>query len=92
MGKRVKIAPILREHLQIPGIIEIHGDTVKDCLDDLIRQYPGIRCWLFERNDLLRVLISLNNKEILNLNKESETNRILKPDDEIRILAIYSGG
>jgi len=92
MATLVKIAPVLQEHLQIPGTVEVHGKTIGECLDDLIRQYPEIRNWLFDPNDLLRVLISIDNEAILSLNTKSNLERTLSPADEIRILAIFSGG
>ena len=92
MGTVVKIAPILQERSQIPGMVEVQGNTIGECLDDLIRQYPEIRSWLFGQNDLLRVLISVNNEETLALNTNSNLGRTLNPADEIRILAIVSGG
>ena len=92
MATLVRIAPVLQEHLQIPGTVEVHGNTIGECLDDLIRQYPEIQSWLFDPNDLLRVLISIDNEAILSLNTKSNLERTLGPDDEIRILAIFAGG
>jgi len=92
MATLVKIAPVLQEHLQIPGTVEVHGKTIGECLDDLIRQYPEIRSRLFDPNDLLRVLIGINNEAIMTLNTKSQLDKALNPDDEIRILAILAGG
>jgi molybdopterin converting factor small subunit len=92
MPTLVKIAPALQEHLQIPGTVEVHGKTIRECLDDLIRQYPEIRSWLFDPNDLLRVLVGINNEAIMTLNTKSHLDRVLNTDDEIRILAILAGG
>lgn len=92
MSTLVKIAPVLQEQLQIPDTIEVHGKTVEECLDDLIRQYPEIQSWLFDSSELLRVLISINNEAISAMNTKSHLNRVLNPDDEIRLLAIYAGG
>ncbi len=92
MTTLVKIAPVLQEHLQIPETVEVYGKTIGEGLDDLIRQYPEIRSWLFDPNDLLRVLIGINNEVILNLNTKGLLDRALKLDDEIRILAILAGG
>jgi len=92
MATLVKIAPVLQEHLQIPGTVEVHGKTIGECLEDLTRQYPEVRRWLFDPNDLLRVLIGINNEAIMNLNTKSQLDKALNPDDEIRILAILAGG
>jgi len=88
----VKIAPILQEHLDIPGTVEVQGKTIGECLDDLVRQYAELRSWLFDPNELLRVLIGLNNEAVMTLSTKSLLDRVLKPDDEIRIVAILAGG
>jgi molybdopterin converting factor small subunit len=92
MSTLVKIAPVLQEQLQIPDTVEVQGKTIGECLDDLIRQYPEIQGWLFDANELLRVLISINNEAISVMNTKSHLDRVLNPDDEIRLLAIYAGG
>jgi molybdopterin converting factor small subunit len=91
MNTKVKIGPLLQEYLEIPAVLEVSGSTVGECLDDLIRQYPEIRTWLFDQNSLVRVLLSVNNAEIVSLDKEG-SKRILKPNDELQIFAVVAGG
>lgn len=92
MDRVISIAPVLHEHLKIPGMVEVCGNTIRECLDDLIRQYPEIRSWLFDRNDLLRVLTCINNEEILAPYIKGNLDRTLDPADEIQILAILAEG
>jgi molybdopterin converting factor small subunit len=91
MSTKVRIGPLLQEYLEIPSVLEVEGKTVGQCLDDLIKQYPEIRNWLYDQNSLLRVLISINNVEIVTLDKEG-SDRILKADDELQIFAVVAGG
>jgi molybdopterin converting factor small subunit len=91
MSTKVRIGPQLREYLDIPSVLEVNGNTVGQCLDDLTRQYPEIRSWLFDQNSLLRVLISINNVEIVSLDKEG-SDRIIKAKDELQIFAVVAGG
>ena len=91
MSTKVKIGPLLQEYLEIPVVLEVSGSTVGECLDDLIRQYPEIRTWLFDQNSLVRVLVSVNNAEIVSLDKEG-SKRILKQNDELQIFAVVAGG
>jgi len=91
MSTKVKIGPLLQEYLEIPAVLEVSGSTVGECLDDLIRQYPEIRTWLFDQNSLVRVLVSVNNAEIVSLDKEG-SKRILKQNDELQIFAVVAGG
>ena len=92
MSTLVRIAPLLREHLQIPDTVEVTGDTLGVCLEDLSRQYPEIRDFLFSPKDLLRILVIIDNKEILALNVQKNLDRALKPDDVIQILAVVAEG
>lgn len=91
MGTSVRIAPILQEHLGIPGTVEANGSTVGECLDDLIRQYPELDR-LIHHGDMLQVLIGINNEEVVPVHSSPERKRGVAPGDEIRILAILSGG
>ena len=92
MSTLIRIAPLLREHLQIPDTVEVNGHTLGACLEDLSRQYPEIRDFLFSPKDLLRVLVTIDNKEILALNVQKNMERVLQPDDEIQILAVVAEG
>ena len=92
MSTLVRIAPLLGEHLQIPDTVKVDGDTLGDCLEDLSRQYPEIRDFLFSPKDLLRVLVTIDNKEIFALNVQKNLDRVMKPDDEIQILAVVAEG
>lgn len=91
MSTKVIIGPLIQEYVDIPSVLKVDGNTVGQCIDDLIRQYPEIRNWLFDQNSLLRVLISTNNAEVVTLDKEGLA-RILKADDELQIIAVVAGG
>ena len=88
---KVKIGPLLQEYADISASLEVNGKTVGECLDDLIRQYPESKNWLFDQDGLLRVLISINNVETVVLDKEG-LGRILNADDELQIFAVIGGG
>ena len=88
---KVKTNPLLQEHADLPSIIEVDGKTIGECLDDIVRQYPQSKIWLFDQDSLMRVMISINNEEIVTLDEEG-LNRKLESNDEIMIFAIVSGG
>ena len=91
MSTKVNIGPLLQEYSGIPSTLDVDGNTVGQCLDDLIRQYPESRSWLFDEGGLLRVMVSINNIETVALDKEG-LDRILKTDDELQIFAVIGGG
>jgi molybdopterin converting factor small subunit len=88
---QIRISSLLQEHADLPAVLIVTGDTVGDCLTDLIRQYPDAKSWLFSEDGLMRVIISINNAEIVTPDAKG-VSRKLKPGDEIRIIAIVSGG
>jgi len=88
---KVKANPLFQEHVGIPGVLNVNGETVGQCLNDVIRQYPESKSWLFGQDSLVRVIISINTVEIVTPDKDG-LNRKLSPDDEIMIFAIVSGG
>ncbi len=91
MSIKVKISPLLQGYADIPDTLEVTGNRVGQCLDDLLRQYPESRDWLFDQNGLLRVLVIINNVETVAFDKEG-LDRILKADDELQIFAVIGGG
>jgi molybdopterin converting factor small subunit len=91
MSIKVKIAPLLQEYADIPDTVEVSGNTVGQCLDDLIKQYPESGNWLFDQNSLLKVLVSINNVETVTFDKEG-LNKALKTNDELHVIAVISGG
>lgn len=91
MSVKVEIAAILQEYINIPDIVEVNGNTVGECLHDLVRQYPEARNCLFDQDSLLPVLVSINNKEIVALNRDG-LDRVLNANDELQIFAVIDGG
>ncbi|HEX9896194.1 MAG TPA: MoaD/ThiS family protein [Dehalococcoidales bacterium] len=91
MSIKVKIAPLLQEYADIPDTVEVSGNTVGQCLDDLVKQYPESSNWLFDQNSLLKVLVSINDVEMVTFDKEG-LNKILKTNDELHVIAVISGG
>ncbi len=91
MSIKVNIGSLLQEYSGIPGALEVNGNTVGQCLDDLIRQHPESRNWLFDESGLLRVVVSINNVETVTPDKEG-LERILKDEDELQIFAVIGGG
>ena len=91
MSIQVKIAPILQEYFDVPGILGVKGNTIGECLEDLIRQYPEARSWIFDQNGLVQVLVSIKNKETVVLSRNG-LDRTMNSNDELQISAVISGG
>lgn len=91
MNFRIKIGPLLQDNTGLPEVIEVSGETVGDCLENLIRRYPESKHWLYDEDNLIKVLLTINNVETIPLNKEG-LGRRLNTGDELQIFAVVSGG
>jgi adenylyltransferase/sulfurtransferase len=90
MSIKVHIGPLLSQYTDNQGIAEVNGDTVGQCLDHLVKQFPRIKKALFHDNGEL-----LNYIEVY-VNEESsypeELTKPVKPGDELHILFMIDGG
>ena len=43
MGVTIKIPTYFRSLTNGQGVVEVHGDTVGQCLDELIKEFPGFQ-------------------------------------------------
>ena len=84
---------IHRAHRQFTDgleVVPVEGKTVGECLNQLIKQFPGMEKALFAKKDKL-----LNNVEIYLNHASAYPNELLKPvkdDDEIHLLVMLTGG
>ncbi len=90
MSIKVNIRPGLQHFTSDQEIIEVNGSTVGECLNHLVRQFPGIKEGLFERNGKVHDYIDIF------VNGESsypeEMTKPVKDGDELYILRVIGGG
>lgn len=90
MGIKVNIHTTHRHLTDGLSVIEVEGNTVGECLNQLIKQFPGMEKALFDKKGKL-----LNMVEIY-LNRESafpdELVKPVKDGDEIHITLVLAGG
>lgn len=55
----VKFSAHLKRFVDLPEVHRSHGDTVKDIVDDLERNYPGVSNYLLHENGKLRQHVNL---------------------------------
>lgn len=61
---RLRLSTLLREYAATPGVVEVDGGTVRACLDDLARRYPGAARWVGGRDAPPLVLVTLEGRRI----------------------------
>ena len=71
-------------------VVSVEGNTVGECLNQLIKQFPGMEKALFAKKDKL-----LNTIEIYVNHASAYPNELLKPvkdGDEIHLITMLAGG
>jgi molybdopterin converting factor small subunit len=88
--RKVHLYTNLRRHTGDQGTLEIEGQTVGECLADLVRRFPALHDELFAKNGTLSPLtyVSVN----FNSPAPEKLDKILQPDDQLYIVKIVAGG
>jgi molybdopterin converting factor small subunit len=71
-------------------VVPVEGKTVGECLEQLIKQFPGMETALFAKKDKLRNVV-----EVFVNHATAYPNELLKPvkdGDEINLLVMLAGG
>lgn len=85
---KVTIPSPLLSYTDQQSMVEAEGNTVAELLDDLNRQFPGLRFRMIDEQDCLRphMRIFVNGEMITTLQMP------LQSTDEIHVLQALSGG
>ena len=90
MSNKIRIHLTHRQYTNGCEVVETNGNTVGDCINDLIHQFPAMKKVLFDDKGKVKRLIEFY------LNSEStypdELLKKVKQGDEITILVMLSGG
>jgi molybdopterin converting factor small subunit len=90
MSVTVNLHPSLQHLTNGQAIVKVNGNTVGQCLDDLFKQFPKIKPWLFDKKGRLYNYIDIY------VNQESsypeELAKPVKDGDELHITMIIAGG
>jgi molybdopterin converting factor small subunit len=87
---KVNIHPSLVHLSGGQNIVEVNGNTVGQCLEQLVAKFPEMKSWLFARNGKLNgtIEIYVNSKS----SYPEELAMPVKDGDELHIIAIIIGG
>jgi len=90
MSVKVHIHITHRQHTNGLEVVAVEGSTVGACLNQLIKQFPGMEKALFAKKDKL-----FNNIEIYLNHASAYPNELVKPvkdGDEIHLVTMLAGG
>jgi len=90
MSITINLHPILHSFTNNQTVVEVNGKTVGECLNELVKQFPQIKPWLFNKNG------KLHNYVDIYVNQESsypqELAKPVKDGDKLHITLIIAGG
>jgi molybdopterin converting factor small subunit len=90
MSVKVHIHKIHRPFTNGMEVVSLEGNTVGECLNQLIKQFPGMEKALFAKKDKL-----LNIVEVYINHGSAYPNELVKPvkdGDEIHLIIMLAGG
>ncbi len=90
MSAKVHVHTTHRQFTNGLEVVAVEGKTVGECLNHLIKQFPGMEKALFAKKDKL-----LNNIEIYINHTSAYPNELIKPikdGDEIHLVTMLAGG
>jgi len=90
MAVRVHVHTTHRQFTNGLEVVAVEGNTVGECLNQLIKQFPKMEKALFAKKDKL-----LNTIEIYVNHASAYPNELLKPvkdGDEIHLITMLAGG
>lgn len=90
MSVKVYIHATHRQFTNGLEVVAVEGSTVGECLNHLIKQFPGMEKALFAKKDKL-----LNNIEVFLNHASAYPNELVKPvkdGDEIHLVTMLAGG
>ena len=90
MSIEINIPSYLQPFTDSMEVVEVNGSTVGECLNHLVKQFPGIEKLLFTKNGKLLSYVSIY------VNEEDaypeELAKPIKDGDKLYILYIIGGG
>ena len=90
MSVKVHIHTTHRQYTNGLEVVDVKGNTVGDCLNHLVQQFPALEKALFAKKDKLH-----NTVEIFVNHATAYPNELVKPvneGDEIHLLVMLAGG
>ena len=89
MSIKMNISPLFSQYTGNRHSAEVDGDTVGQCLDHLVRQFPDMKKALFNENELLPYIeVYINGESAY----PEELAKPVKPGDELYLLFTIDGG
>ncbi len=86
MGIKIEIPIVLQQATSGRGSVEVTGNTVRECMDDLAKQYPIFKGWFDENNPI--AWIALNQEMVSPADREKKVTE----SDRLGLILLLGGG
>ncbi len=90
MSVKINIPSYMKSFTNNMKVVEVNGSTVGECLNHLVKQFPGIKKRLFSKEGNLfeNIIISINGESAY----LEQLAKPVKDGDELNIVLIIGGG
>ena len=90
MSIRISIPSYMKSDTNNMRAVEVNGSTVSECLNHLVKHFPGMKERLFSKSGTLfeNIIISINGKSAY----PEQLTKLVKDGDELNIMFIIGGG
>lgn len=88
-------APALLDGTGETEALRIEEETLAEILEVLLSIYPDLETRIFtdkSRNAVRETLLIFHNDELIREKRPRDYNRTISPQDEIKLLSLFSGG
>ena len=87
---KINIPSYIQSFTNNMELVEVNGSTVGECLNHLVKQFPGIKEQLFSKDSNLfeNIIISINGESAY----PDQLTKPIKDGDELNIVVIIGGG
>ena len=90
MSIEIRIPHFLRHLTDDVQTVEVKGNTVGECLGDLVVRFPQLSSWIFDKNGKLKKHLDVwTNREV---GDHSDLAQPVADGDKLTIINIISGG
>mgnify|MGYP001211790661 CR=1 FL=1 len=89
---KVQIYPHLQHLTDNQDVVKVSGSTVGECLEDLVKQFPGIRKGLFDKHGKLLSYVEVYVNGESKYSQPEQLDSPVKDGDEVSLVLIVGGG
>lgn len=88
MAVKVKLSQVLQPLAGNRETIDVTGNTVGQCLKEIISLFPGTSDWIIDERGILQALVLINGEAL----PPDQLNRAVGENDQLYILTMIGGG